>query len=578
MSEEKEEKENEQDDLSVAHNPDSDSKEKSQPIIRAQNLDFIYNQGKTNEFHALINISLDIYPEEFIIIFGPSGCGKSTLLNVIAGLERPDKGSISVFGRDLTKMDVDDFALYHRKQVGMIYQSYNLITSLTVLENVALPQLFVNVRKGRRERWSKKLLDRFGILSHANKIPTELSGGQQQRIGIARAIVNNPNIVLADEPVGNLDSNSAKLVLGILNDLNEKENKTIILVTHNPEFLDYADRILYMKDGVITREVINRDKRDNKEIKKPKTAAKEINELMRAYQGMTPEQINILIMPYKSKVFAHHFISSRNMEETKIFEEVIQRRMLGTISEKEFFDVLDKPSGEGGVGFDSRTAEKIIRRINRVIRMAYFVYQKGHQGQDETGTHRKISFSEKSEKVQEYLYKTCYIGYYKHLNDTQNERIKRAIKDRLMDRMDKPTFYGFLDKPFKEGGAGLNSKTAKAISEEFELILILGFGVVGFSRKMAALNREKRDKEKAERKRSSEMDKPTKSIDEENKKNNNEDENREDREEEKRPLSPGEILNQMKEQLEKQVKTVDDKEDIVDNTEDGVADENNKEQ
>ncbi len=553
MGEKKEEKNKSKESrekLDENHN----SKEKIQPIIRAQNLDFIYNSGKTNEFHALINISLDIYPEEFIIIFGPSGCGKSTLLNVMAGLEMPDRGTIFVFNRDLTKMNANDFAMYHRKQIGMIYQAYNLITSLTVLENVVLPQIFVNVRKRRRERWGKKLLERFGILSHAGKIPTELSGGQQQRIGIARAIVNNPQIILADEPVGNLDSSSAKLVLGILGDLNEKEKKTVILVTHNPEYLNYADRILYMKDGIITREVVNRDKHGNREIKKPKTAVKEINELMRAYQGMTPEQINILIMPYKSKIFANHFISSRNMEEIKIFEEVIQRRMLGTISEEDFFKVLNKPSSEGGVGFDRRTAGKILRRINRVIRMAYFVYQKGHQRHDEIGEHKKVSFSEKAEKVKIYLYKTCYRDYYENLNDKQNERIKRAIKERLMNMMDKNSFFDYLDKSFKDGGVGLNSKTAKSISEELELILILGFGVVGISQKVASMSRSKRNMEKVKGLGAKETVDSLEKSD----KNKEDGDSSQNISEEKNDPSPEKILNQMKEQLNQKVKTMDD--------------------
>jgi putative ABC transport system ATP-binding protein len=474
-----------------------ESVEKSGPIISARNLDFIYNPGKTNEYHALIDISFDIFPEEFIMIFGPSGCGKSTLLNVIAGLEKPDKGSILVMGQDLTKMNAHDFAMYHRSQVGMIYQAYNLITSLTVLENVVLPQIFINIGKKKRELWGRELLERFGILTHADKIPTELSGGQQQRIGIARSIVNNPQLILADEPMGNLDSSSAKMALGILGDLNEKEKKTIIMVTHNPEHLDYADRVLYMKDGVITREVINRDKKKDKEIERPKTAVKEINELMRAYQGMTPEQINILIMPYKSKVFAHHFISSRNMEETKIFEEAIQRRLLGTISEAEFFNILDKPSIHGGVGFDSRTVESIIKRINLVVKMSFFVYQKYHQAKNEQGIHDKVTYEEKALKVRDYLLETCYASHNKLLNEEQIDRIKRFIKERLTEAMDKTGFYSSLDTPFKEGGVGLNSKTAKAISEELELILILGFGVVGVSEKMAAMSRSERNIERA---------------------------------------------------------------------------------
>lgn len=458
-----------------------------EPIISIKNLNFTYNKGKDNEFHALVNISLDIFPQEYVIFFGPSGCGKSTLLNVIAGLEKPDSGEIEVFGKSLNNMTPKEFATYHRSQVGMIYQSYNLITSLSVLDNVALPQMFVNVNKGKRDKWSKQLLERFGILKQAYKIPTELSGGQQQRIGIARAIVNNPNIVLADEPVGNLDSVSAKDALNILTELNEKEKKTIIMVTHNPENLSQGDRIIYLKDGIITREVTNKDKRRPEEklpgktdegFTKVKSPMVEIKDLMRAYHGLSPEQINILIMPYKAKVFAHHFITSRNMEETQVFEEVIQRRLLGTISQEEFLDILKRASIEGGVGFDRRTADKIIRRVNRIIRIAYFIYQEGRQRKTEGGGHEAITEDEKADRVTEYLLKTCYNEYYHHLDDVQTNRIKSAVKERLDGSMQKPDFFEMLDKPFKEGGVGLNIKTAKAITEEIELVMILGFGIV----------------------------------------------------------------------------------------------------
>ncbi|RLC38775.1 hypothetical protein DRH27_01450 [Candidatus Falkowbacteria bacterium] len=463
------------------------------PIISAKNINFVYNKGKENECRALVNISINIYPEEFVIIFGPSGCGKSTLLNVIAGLELPNDGSIFALDRDLTALNKNEFAMYHRAQVGMIYQSYNLINSLTVLDNVALPQVFVNVRKYKREQWGKELLKRFGILEQARKIPTELSGGQQQRIGIARAIINNPQIILADEPVGNLDSVSAQNVLDILEKLNKEEKKTIVLVTHNPEYLDYGDRIIYMKDGLITREVVNREKhkgkKENEELAS-KSPTAEINDLMRAYHGLSPEQINILIMPYKAKVFAHHFITSRNMEETRMFEDVIQRRLLGTISKDEFYDTLNRASAEGGVGFDKRTAKKILRRVHRVIRTAFFTYQESRQKKGLDGKHIKITNEEKAEKVTLYLLKTCYNEYYSHLVEAQINRLKHVVQDRLTATIQKSRLYNFLDKPFKEGGVGLNSKTAKAISEELELILILGFGIVQMLDPFAKQNKE----------------------------------------------------------------------------------------
>ncbi len=446
-----------------------------QPIIKTKNLNFIYNKGKDNEFQALTNISIEIYPQEFIIFFGPSGCGKSTLLNIMAGLEIPDSGMVFVYGNDVAKMSSREFVNYHRTKVGMIYQAYNLITSLSVLDNVALPQIFLNIKKKERNKKALQLLERFGIREHANKIPTELSGGQQQRIGIARAIINNPDIILADEPVGNLDSVSAENVLNILKNLNEKEKKTVILVTHNPEYLEYGDRIMHMKDGMIIRETINKNKYKKKNLAKAPTA--ELQDMLRAYQGLSPNQINVLIMPYKAKVFAHHFITNRNIEETKIFEDAIQRKLLNTITPEEFFDILHRPYSEGGVGFDKRTAQKIIKRINEAIKMAYFIYQKAHQRKNAQGRHDKITLKEKTSKLTDYLLHVCYEKYYTHLNAVQINRLRRAVEDRLLNHINKIEFYNFLDLPVKEGGVGLNSKTARAITEEIELILILGYGI-----------------------------------------------------------------------------------------------------
>lgn len=448
------------------------------PLIKVKDLNFIYNEGKDNAFQALTNINFEIYPEEFIIFFGPSGCGKSTILNVVAGLETPEPGTVFVSDMDVAKMTRKEFVQYHRTSIGMIYQSYNLITSLSVLDNVALPQIFLSIDKKEREKKSLQLLDRFGIIKQAKKIPTELSGGQQQRIGIARSIVNDPDIVLADEPVGNLDSVSAKNVLDILKELNEKENKTIILVTHNPEFLEAGDRIFFMKDGMITRETVNRAKYKSEEKEKIKPPSTELENLMRAYQGLSPAQINVIIMPYKARIFAHHFITSRNMEEIKILENIIQKKLLGTISHEEFFDTLHRSYQNGGVGLDKRTAARVVRRINRKIRMAYYIYKKGHQHKAKSGESRKITLEEKMIHTTYYLLKTCYIEYYHELDEETVKRLKDAVKQRLLNEIDKAQFFNLLDKPFKKGGVGFNSKTARVITEELELILILGYGIV----------------------------------------------------------------------------------------------------
>jgi hypothetical protein len=252
------------------------------------------------------------------------------------------------------------------------------------------------------------------------------------------------------------------------------------MVTHNPENLIYGDRIIYMKDGVIVREVVNREKhKDEKKdmIIKTKTPVVEIKDLMRTYQGLTPTQINILIMPYKAKVFTNHFISSRNMEEAKSFEEVIQRKLLGTIDNDEFYEILHRSSLEGGVGYNKLTADKIVRRVYRLIRMTYFIYQKARQRKDLDGRHAAITIEEKTKKAADYLLDTCYKEHRKNLNTDEMIRLEKAIEERINGNIQKTDFFKKLDDPFKDGGVGLNTKTAQAISEEMELILILGFGI-----------------------------------------------------------------------------------------------------
>lgn len=222
--------------------------------IKTEGISVIYDQGKPNETKALTDVSITIYKEDFVVFFGPSGCGKSTMLYTVSGIEKPTTGKIFVFDKDITQFSSTESAKFHRTQIGMVFQAYNIIPTLTVIDNVALPQIFRGVSREKRLLRAKILLQRFEILEQANKLPSELSGGQQQRVGIARALINEQPIIFADEPVGNLDSKSAKIVLDILYDLNVKDKKTIILVTHDPSLLRYATHIIYMKDGFVVGE------------------------------------------------------------------------------------------------------------------------------------------------------------------------------------------------------------------------------------------------------------------------------------------------------------------------------------
>lgn len=204
------------------------------------------------EIHALDGLSLEIKKGEFIALVGPSGSGKSTLMHVIGALDSLDRGSVSVGGQDLSKLSDSGKAMYRRKKVGFVFQTFNLQARLTALENVELPLMLDGIP--RKKRWDLALeaLSKVHLSDRVRHVPSELSGGQQQRVAIARAIVNRPEILLADEPTGNLDSKSGEQIMKLLKSLNEQEQVTIVMVTHNEDHAAFAHRVLHMLDGNIS--------------------------------------------------------------------------------------------------------------------------------------------------------------------------------------------------------------------------------------------------------------------------------------------------------------------------------------
>jgi len=227
------------------------------PVIKIVNLCKYYELGK-NVVKAVDHINLEIYSGEFIVILGPSGCGKSTLLNMIAGLDEPTAGEIYIRGEKLSGKTGKELAIYRRSKIGMIFQQFNLLPSLNIVENVALPLVFSGVPYRRRMKRAETLIEAVGLGNHKNHYPSELSGGQQQRVAIARALATNPWILVADEPTGNLDTKSAEEVIKILVNLCRKSRRTIIMVTHNPDYRKYADRVIYIRDGKILKIKVNR--------------------------------------------------------------------------------------------------------------------------------------------------------------------------------------------------------------------------------------------------------------------------------------------------------------------------------
>ena len=226
-------------------------------VIKLENVWKIYKMGDI-EVNALQGLSLDAREGEFLAIMGPSGSGKSTAVNMIGCLDVPTKGRVILDGHDISKLTESELAQIRGRKIGFIFQQFNLIPTLTALENVALPIVFQSVEREKRIGKATELLKIVELGDRMEHKPTELSGGQQQRVAIARSLANNPEVILADEPTGNLDSNTGEMVMSFLRKLNRKEGKTIIVVTHDNNVARHADRIEFLKDGKIIKSLNNR--------------------------------------------------------------------------------------------------------------------------------------------------------------------------------------------------------------------------------------------------------------------------------------------------------------------------------
>lgn len=220
----------------------------SEPIVIIRDLSKVYRQGEI-EVRALNRISIDIARGEFLSLMGPSGSGKSTLLHIIAGVDRPTSGTVMVQGIDLNSLNESRMADWRNQNVGFVFQTFNLIPVLTAFENVELPLLLTKLRSSQRKKHVETALELVGLADRAKHLPRQLSGGQEQRVAIARAIVTDPNLIVADEPTGNLDSQSAQDVLSILQTLCKTLGKTVILVTHDPKAAAFGTRTVHLEKG-----------------------------------------------------------------------------------------------------------------------------------------------------------------------------------------------------------------------------------------------------------------------------------------------------------------------------------------
>ena len=236
----------------------------NQTVIDIQGITKTYVNGKLS-VPVLHGIDLVVNKGEFVSIMGPSGSGKSTFMNILGCLDRPTTGSYRLNGDEVATLSDDELAYVRNKQIGFVFQSFNLLTKLTALENVALPMIYAGVNKKMRIERATQLLQSVGLGERMDHLPSEVSGGQRQRVAIARALANNPAIIMADEPTGNLDSKSTIDVMNIFRDLHD-EGRTILLVTHEPDIATYASRNVVLKDGIIVEDSFNSNMTPIKEV------------------------------------------------------------------------------------------------------------------------------------------------------------------------------------------------------------------------------------------------------------------------------------------------------------------------
>jgi putative ABC transport system ATP-binding protein len=435
----------------------------AKPLIVARNLDIIYNKGKSNEFKALSNVNTDIYEGEYIILFGPSGCGKSTLMFAIQGSLPPANGTLLIRGDDIYSYPPQERVYFQRFVMGIIFQQFNLIPSLTVLDNVALPKIFSEDTKKNRERRSQALLDRFGVGKVSHKIPAMLSGGQQQRVSVARSMINDPEILLADEPTGNLDSISTQQVMDKIDEINTFDRRTIIMVSHNAAHLSYAHRVYYLKDGVIVREVVNPQRKQIKPVKEGETIVTELELLARLFPYDT---INTL----RVKSLTNFLTQEYSFEQLVRLEKAIGLLIKGKIHKKQFITALVKKYDNGGVGVGRKTAHEMADKAIQIVQQSTDVRRFRSDNESDTAFFSQHKFAE---RIRNYLQKEHKIKLSKQM--TSN--LTTMVADRLSGVHEDADFHEELHLSVSKGGLGLNVKLADATARYMEKLIAMGVDV-----------------------------------------------------------------------------------------------------
>ncbi|EKD67734.1 MAG: hypothetical protein ACD_48C00243G0003 [uncultured bacterium] len=434
--------------------------------ISIKNLSVTYFPGKSNEVPALSNANLDIYPGEFIIFFGPSGCGKSTLLYSIAGLEKPTEGEIIVQDLKLHDLENKELEYYHQFTTGMVFQAFYLIPSLSVEKNIMLPQIAIGKKRKERQAEAERLMKYFGVFEQRHKLPNELSGGQQQRVAICRSLINDPEIIFADEPVGNLDSKSAQDVLALIQELNVKQKKTIILVTHDPSHLDIADRVFFMKDGKIIDTKKNEHRRvimPGQVVKAPEPQKTNLELVSDTFTKEGAFGLEGMMMDYKAKEIVSEALTGFTAEEISNIEHYVKEYLL---------NIKAKPTGlehyldedymsKNGLSLNKNSAKRLTKLLTHTADEMRILHDRA------ISKHTKKP--DYAAELRYYLLDT----FHTSVRSTDAiDALETAIDDLIHDRTDRKGIQAILDLPIDQGGVGLDKRLARRMAKHLELVLL----------------------------------------------------------------------------------------------------------
>jgi putative ABC transport system ATP-binding protein len=433
----------------------------AKPIIYADTIEITYNLGKENEFKANKGTTLEIFDDEYIILFGPSGCGKSTLLYCMFGVLPPSSGKMWVNGESIYDYTPMQMVLFQRKTMGIMYQSFNLINSITVLDNVALPLIFDGVSSRERNIRAMELCRRFMIDHVAHKRPTLLSGGQQQRVSVARSLVNDPQILIADEPVGNLDSVTAAQVMDTLAEINERDKKTVILVTHDAKYLPYAHRIVYMADGKIERIVPNPEKKQILKIAAGTTIVTEIEQIARIYPYDSPKELQV-------KSIVNYLTQDLTFDQVTRLEHFTVAIIDGRMESAMFLRLLMGKFEEGGVGLPVARATEMTGTLVSLLEEARNITRYRRESRMHSST--TLRSTEFVNRLAEFVATRLQLG----LTPAGKEHFETAIAQRIGGFTKREEFGDQLALSVEAGGVGLNAKQSFDTLRLMEKLIALG--------------------------------------------------------------------------------------------------------